>query len=351
MTEYFEDMWIGLENELKNYDSFSPGSDMQQSQPHPETAQENSEANLGPETYEDLLNQQNAPIPSKDRLRNHNRAERIQAIKELYNKTPTIINWASVDRIRRVAAGMYRVGLVKEANEIIEKIDMKYSKSLELYNDSIVIGHSQQASRAAKEIFAANSLQEIGEAWKRLTKELHDPSSDLEECERLIQIIKAHDTNSLADELKELYLDPNAGIALFERNLKLLKQARDEWKSIKQPQDWDTLLLKYKAEDISLQSRIYHFFLEKAKEWLNAHPEDLANFLISKIPELRQYAEEKKQNTTEASRSHERLITIANGLARKGLVAEANQIIERANDLIDRVDGQLTNTIKTISKS
>lgn len=572
MTDFFEDMWLSMENSLKEFDSYTPGNEFQQQPLAPDQQQSDQQINIDPQTYEDLLERQHAPQPSKERLRNHSLQERIKAVRELYNQTPTIINWASIDRIKRVADGMYKIGLVKEANEIVEKIeaerkvqekqfnwhaqelasmlyhnvpklgkyhlkqmakiaislqappdpygfdefmnswsalvlgltsphdDLEYLQSLvdkieeadvvdnlqsvlskqlpiqkrklklfqdakkkrstiaqffewepllskwkaeadilgdvsstprtiyeyflegakewldansedrstamlgtdaelreyakqkqetkanqsslttlqkiaknlaerglvkeaneiiekienvhrtniETYNESVAIGYNQQAIRSAKQLFAGESFQEIGEAWLRLTRELKSPDSNLEECEKLIETIKGHDHKTLTGKLKELYTDPEGGLGLFERKLSLFRQARDELDKVDQPQDLDNLIEPYRTEDIGLKRTIYLFFLDKAKKWLDAHPEDLASFLISKIPELREYAQEKGK--TKASTSQEKLKTIADKLARKGLVAEANQIMEQVNNLASKANGELTNIIKMISE-
>ena len=122
---YFEDMWLSLENDLSSFDSFIPSDyvDAPSSSSSSEGDSNNPNTpNLEPQTYEDLLQVQLAPPPSNDQLRSPDRKERIQAIRELYNKTPTIIN-GSVDRLTKIAERLYNKGYVKEGNFISAAID------------------------------------------------------------------------------------------------------------------------------------------------------------------------------------------------------------------------------------
>lgn len=121
---YFEDMWLSLENDLSSFDSFTP-SDYVDAPSSSSSSEGNNPENapkLDSQTYEDLLQIQLAPPPSNDQLRSSNRQERIQAIRELYNKTPTIIN-GSVDRLTKIADRLYSKGYVKEGNFISAAID------------------------------------------------------------------------------------------------------------------------------------------------------------------------------------------------------------------------------------
>ena len=132
MTEYFEDMWIGLESELEQFDSYAPDNHfVDQEAPSSTENLNHDNPHFEAQTYETLINNKNAPDPTHEQLRSTNRKERIQAIKELYNKEPTIINWASVEKLHKTASRLYRKGFVKEGNSImsqIPEIDYKNQK-------------------------------------------------------------------------------------------------------------------------------------------------------------------------------------------------------------------------------
>lgn len=122
MTEYFEDMWLALEKELSSFDSFIPNEHVSS----PSSSIENTNSpnsinttNLDPQTYEDLLEIQLAPNPSNDKLRSPDRKERIDAIRELYNKTTTIINGSSLASLHKTACSLYKKGNVRAANNLI----------------------------------------------------------------------------------------------------------------------------------------------------------------------------------------------------------------------------------------
>lgn len=127
MTEYFEDMWLDLEKELSSYDSYSndfSNYNSMSTSPQLEEGFDSSTTEVSPQTYENLLQTQEAPNPSRERLHSSSREERIQAIKELYNKVPTIINGnISVERITKIANGLSRIGLVKQSNDLITQLD------------------------------------------------------------------------------------------------------------------------------------------------------------------------------------------------------------------------------------
>ena len=74
-------------------------------------------------TYEDILEMRREPLPSQDKLRSRDRQERIDAVRELYNKVPTIISGGSCYRIRKTAERLYRQGLVRHANKMMEVLE------------------------------------------------------------------------------------------------------------------------------------------------------------------------------------------------------------------------------------
>jgi hypothetical protein len=128
-TVYFEDMWLGIQDELSSYDSFSPSEyiDHQSTSSSPEHGSAgNNTSDMSPSTYERLLEIQKTPNPSHDRMRSPDRKERIEAIRELYNKTTTILNASSNDTLKKVANRLYRAGLVKQANALVEKVIDKH---------------------------------------------------------------------------------------------------------------------------------------------------------------------------------------------------------------------------------
>lgn len=114
MTQYFEDMWLALEQEVSNYDNYHPDYSSYETPLNPDSQQQ--EVHLENQTYEDLLEIQKAPPPEHDKLRAKDRKERIEAVKELYNRAPTIIN----AKIRDIANQLYKKGFVKQGNSLMQ---------------------------------------------------------------------------------------------------------------------------------------------------------------------------------------------------------------------------------------
>ena len=125
-TKYFEDMWLGLEEELSSFDNYAPTNDFSQQSSSGLPANSLDSPNLEPQTYEQLLSQDNLPEPTNESLHSGSRQERIEAIKQLYNKTPFIL-YAKVEKI---ASNLYKKGKVKLANEILESTKKTLSKHL-----------------------------------------------------------------------------------------------------------------------------------------------------------------------------------------------------------------------------
>ena len=141
MTEnkptYFEDMWLSLENELSSFDSFVPSDYVSAPSSSTSLDSPSSDTSTSPaplSSYEELLELQNTSIPDNSQLRSKNRKERIEAIRDLYNKTPMTFNTA---RLEQVAKNLYKKGYVKQANEIMEKIKEEKENSIEEYERSI----------------------------------------------------------------------------------------------------------------------------------------------------------------------------------------------------------------------
>jgi hypothetical protein len=122
MADYFEDFWLGMQSELKDFDninsndflSHEPSSDSNIDAQQPENT-----VNLEPQTYEALLNDISAPNPNRERLRSTDRSERIQAIRELYNKEPTILN----AKLRHIATNLYKKGYTIQGNQLNILVD------------------------------------------------------------------------------------------------------------------------------------------------------------------------------------------------------------------------------------
>jgi hypothetical protein len=121
-TQYFEDMWIALENELSSFDNYSPSTTNFSGSNQNQNTSPNSNLdsmNVEPQTYEQLLNQISQPEPTSEQLSSGSRQERIDAVKQLYNKQPFIL----YAKIEKVATSLYKAGKVKEANSLLEAVD------------------------------------------------------------------------------------------------------------------------------------------------------------------------------------------------------------------------------------
>lgn len=175
MTQYFEDMWLALEQELSSFDSFSPNEHVS----HPSTssdpnATDSPQGNLEPATYEQLLEMKKLPNPSHDRLRSNDRKERIEAVKELYNKVPTIINATSIVRLHKTASILYKKGFVKQANDLVEKIDQSVSQHF-------------------------SYVAEDGDNYKTLSYDKKDGDKDI-----VVEVIDKQDKKSIKEEFANL---------------------------------------------------------------------------------------------------------------------------------------------------
>lgn len=126
-TQYFEDMWVALENELSTFDNHVPtSSDFQSQQSSSPLSNSLDSPNLEPQTYEQLLSQDNLPNPSEESLHSTSRQERIEAIKQLYNKTPFML----YAKVEKVALNLYKKGKVKQANDLMSKTKETLSRHL-----------------------------------------------------------------------------------------------------------------------------------------------------------------------------------------------------------------------------
>lgn len=122
VEQYFEDMWLAVENELSSFDSFKPSEYSSQPASSENIDSQNGPGgtNLEPSTYEELLQLRNEPAPSDDKLRSRDRATRIEAVRELYNKFPTIINGSSLARLHKTASILYKRGLIRQADSLLK---------------------------------------------------------------------------------------------------------------------------------------------------------------------------------------------------------------------------------------
>lgn len=154
MTEYFDDMWLSLEQELTGFDNYISDKDwMSSSAPNTPSAGEMrndpfneplDRAPLTPQTYEELLLLDQPP--DSQNLHSKSRSERIEAVRQLYNQIPTIINASSFAESHRVANRLYRIGKVKEANFIVAEVDKTISKSFTYIEDSPTHSKALEAS-------------------------------------------------------------------------------------------------------------------------------------------------------------------------------------------------------------
>lgn len=113
--QYFEDMWLALESELSTYDNYDSNSNYQSSESPLGTEDPIQESQLEPQTYEDLL-EVAKKAPEHSQLRSPNRKERTEAVKEFYNRTPTILN----AKLKEVAESLYKKGFVRQGNSLMK---------------------------------------------------------------------------------------------------------------------------------------------------------------------------------------------------------------------------------------
>lgn len=171
MTQYFEDMWLSLEKELSSFDSYSPSefvSSPSSSSDNPNSPNNINTTNLDHQTYEDLLEIQLAPPPSNDKLRSSDRKERIQAIRELYNKTPTIINGSSLASLHKTACSLYKKGFIKQANNLLKTAESSLESFSYLTEDdngyrALSYGEVDNKTIASVEFTDNNGETTIGE--------------------------------------------------------------------------------------------------------------------------------------------------------------------------------------------
>ena len=142
MVEYFDDMWFALEQELSTQDNYlsdqdwlsnAPSSTMSDGEMRADPFNEPQDKSiLAPATYEEFLN---IKEPTNDQLRSKSRTERIEAVRQLYNQIPTIINASALANAHRVANKLYRTGKVREANKLVAEAEKTINKSF-TYIDS-----------------------------------------------------------------------------------------------------------------------------------------------------------------------------------------------------------------------
>lgn len=118
--KYFEDYWLEIQRELDMFDSPNPASDFGSSQ-GPSTNPDSLENDgiIEPNTYEKLTEMQDKN-PTNDQMRAKSRADRINAVRDFYNREPTIINANSIYKLHKTADKLYKKGFVKQANELVE---------------------------------------------------------------------------------------------------------------------------------------------------------------------------------------------------------------------------------------
>ena len=126
-TKYFEDMWLALDNDLKEFNSYkndfmSFDNNYNNDSQDNIQQQQQQQTNLDPQTYEQLLEVQNSPTPSREQYHSDDIQERIQAVRQYYNQNPGTFSWASLTKLKKVADDLYKKGLVKQGNQIVKII-------------------------------------------------------------------------------------------------------------------------------------------------------------------------------------------------------------------------------------
>jgi hypothetical protein len=206
MTDYFEDAWLALETQLSEFDSFLSGpknefsSSPLSSNPNNDTTNPTNNMQSQPSTYERLLEIENMPPPSDDRLHSSDRKERIQAVRELYNKTTTIINSHSISplRMRKVAIQLKLLGLDSEARQLQKSARAQNLQLLarRLANKGLV----KQANHLEDVLTKHFSYsQETDNIYKTLTFDQQD-----DEKEFIVNLVDKNTNDSIAEEFDSL---------------------------------------------------------------------------------------------------------------------------------------------------
>lgn len=145
MTEttqtYFEDMWIALEKQLAEYDSFTPSTSINvETNPssgifnNTQSSDFLAQSPTNSNTYESLLNL-NTPEPTAQQLHSPNLQDRINAVRDIYNKQTTIIVAKMLDYSNKLnKLGKY--SLSKKLATTIHQYskNFSYSKDDDKYN-------------------------------------------------------------------------------------------------------------------------------------------------------------------------------------------------------------------------
>ena len=121
-TKYFEDMWLALDNDLKEFDSYKNDFTSIDNNSNSQNNSQQPQANLDAKTYEQLMENQNQPEPSKEQYHSNNMQERIDAVRQYYNQNPGTFSWASLVKLKKVADNLYKKGFVKQGNQIVKVI-------------------------------------------------------------------------------------------------------------------------------------------------------------------------------------------------------------------------------------
>jgi hypothetical protein len=206
MTEYFEDAFLALETQLSEFDSFLSGpkneflSSPLSNNSNNDTTNPTNNTQLQPATYEKLLEIENLPPPSDDRLHSPDRKERIQAVRELYNKTTTILNSHSISplRMRKVAMQLKLLGLENEARQLRESARTQNLHLLarRLAHKGLVKQANDLESVLTKHF---SYSQETDNIYKTLTFDQQD-----DEKEFNVNLVDKNTNDSIAEEFDSL---------------------------------------------------------------------------------------------------------------------------------------------------
>lgn len=182
MPEFFDDMWLTLEKDLSSFDNFiddrdwmnagaSDSSQMTENQMTPDSM--NPQPNIEPQTYENLLMNSISP----QRVENpygKSLQERIQAIKEIYNQIPTIINAREFARLHKTAGQLYKKGKVKEGNRVIKASEEQIHESFVITETNDDVSKTLEYAKNNGEIQAIVTKENINDKERNSTMRTYD---------------------------------------------------------------------------------------------------------------------------------------------------------------------------------
>lgn len=150
---YFEDMWLSLEKELSQYDSFTSSSSFtnNNSSYTPSNSGQSSDflAQIPPNinTYESLL-RSTTPEPTTQQLHSSNLQDRIDAVRDMYNKQTTIIVAKTLNYVNKLS----KSGRSDLSNKLAKTFHQfskifSYSKEDDTYQKSLSYSRSSSSPK------------------------------------------------------------------------------------------------------------------------------------------------------------------------------------------------------------